>query len=586
MPRPLISAAGTAPRSGRLWTYLTLVATGATLVLGALAASAVSTGNAFSWSVLALGLAIVLSHAAVFVLSNRIDALVVGSEEAILVAALLVAPDELGAALVISVVIYPIGQRYLGVTERMRRPSIEKLIFNAATQLIGGAAALATYGIGSRLWTADVPAALLGAMASFLASHVLVVGVIRAATGARSDARESRASVIRASRASVAVSLVGLLIGLSAATASQPAWFVLGSAALLYVAARSLARQAIHVETVDRLLDAAPHVLAPGDVDAQIIEHACRLLACEHGTITATPRASGGMLGVPIAGSEGIPEYLVVEGRLGTHRSFDREDRELLEGLADLAGPARQQRQLVAALERSEASRGAILGALAHDLRSPMAVASSALQSLSLLVSRSDVPAALPLVEAADRNATRALRILDELLALEQAALSPRVRGVTDPAAAAHQVRETYGDLVEVVGGPEISLAVDGRAVGRIMDNLVANAIKHAPGSRVHIGWMIAGDEGLLTVDDDGAGIPEELRATLTGPFRQRDDSVTGVGLGLYLAQRFAELAGGRLEIGESDSGGASMRVYLPVVATGSPADDPIKTGGSGPSSP
>lgn len=578
MPRPLISAAGTAPRTGRIWSYLAIVSTGAVLVLGALTVSAVSTGNALSWSVIALAAAIVLSHGAVFVLSNRIDALTVGSEEAILVAALIVAPDDLGAALVLSVLIYPLAQRFLGVTERMRRPSVEKLVFNAATQLLGGASALVTYGLATETGAGAVPAALLGAALSFLVSHVLVVGVIRAATGRRSDVRESRASVIRAARASAAVSLVGVLVGLAAATSSVPALFVLSSVALLYIAARSLARQAIHVETVDRLLDAAPHVLAPGDVDGQIIDHACRLLACETGTITATPPDGSGMLGVPIDGAAGRPEYLVVQGRLGTHRSFDREDRELLEGLADLAGPARRQRQLVAALERSEASRGAILGALAHDLRSPMAVASSAVQSLAAMLARSDLAGVRPLVDAADRNTSRALRILDELLTLEEAALSPRVPGSSDPATAADQVRETYGHLVEVVGGPAVALAVDERAVARIIDNLVANAIKHAPDSRVHIGWSASGDEALLTVDDDGAGIPEELRAELMGPFRQRDERVTGVGLGLYLARRFAELNGGRLEIGESPTGGASMQVYLPLVHGGSAADELVKT--------
>ena len=79
----------------------------------------------------------------------------------------------------------------------------------------------------------------------------------------------------------------------------------------------------------------------------------------------------------------------------------------------------------------------------------------------------------------------------------------------------------------------------------------------------------------LIVVEDAGPGIPEEFRDSIFEPFRQGNEVVThnpGVGIGLSLVTRFAELHGGRAWVEERDGGGASFRVYLPFASA---ADEP-----------
>jgi signal transduction histidine kinase len=74
-------------------------------------------------------------------------------------------------------------------------------------------------------------------------------------------------------------------------------------------------------------------------------------------------------------------------------------------------------------------------------------------------------------------------------------------------------------------------------------------------------------DGAMLTVEDDGPGVPLELRGSIFEPFRQgphRGSQSAGTGIGLSLVQRFAELHGGRAWVQERDGGGASFRVFLP----------------------
>jgi signal transduction histidine kinase len=72
----------------------------------------------------------------------------------------------------------------------------------------------------------------------------------------------------------------------------------------------------------------------------------------------------------------------------------------------------------------------------------------------------------------------------------------------------------------------------------------------------------------VIAVEDDGPGVAEHLRETIFEPFRQGPDAPQhspGVGVGLTLVRRFAELHGGRAWVQERDGGGASFRVFLPA---------------------
>jgi signal transduction histidine kinase len=118
----------------------------------------------------------------------------------------------------------------------------------------------------------------------------------------------------------------------------------------------------------------------------------------------------------------------------------------------------------------------------------------------------------------------------------------------------------------------------DGSKVERIVENLLANTVRHTPPTST-IWIAVAGtDEGaLLVVEDDGAGVSEELRETIFDPFQQGPEAPRhspGVGVGLTLVRRFAELHGGRAWVQDREGGGASFRVLLPF----EPPEPPTST--------
>ena len=119
---------------------------------------------------------------------------------------------------------------------------------------------------------------------------------------------------------------------------------------------------------------------------------------------------------------------------------------------------------------------------------------------------------------------------------------------------------------------------VDAAKVERIVENLLVNADRHTtPDTPVWV-RVVRRDEGvLLTVEDAGGGVPQELRAALFEPFRQGPAAAAhapGVGIGLSLVARFAELHGGRAWVQDRPGGGASFQVLLPDHA------DPATVGG------
>jgi signal transduction histidine kinase len=113
-----------------------------------------------------------------------------------------------------------------------------------------------------------------------------------------------------------------------------------------------------------------------------------------------------------------------------------------------------------------------------------------------------------------------------------------------------------------------VVVSVDAAKVERIVENLLANTLRHTPaGTPVWIRIVPEARGVLLVVEDQGSGVPEEIREMIFEPFRQGPDAPEhspGVGVGLTLVRRFAELHGGRAWVQGRDGGGASFRIFLP----------------------
>ena len=162
-------------------------------------------------------------------------------------------------------------------------------------------------------------------------------------------------------------------------------------------------------------------------------------------------------------------------------------------------------------------------------------------------------------------------RLVADLLLLARADAGRRRRGRpwTWPAWCARQRarRPRSPSATSSRSTPTDSVVVEGSAddLHRLALNLIQNALVHTPaGTHVRV-RLRAEDGALLEVEDDGPGVPAELRHRLFERFvRGLGDTGGGSGLGLAIVRAVAETHGGSVEFGESDGGGARFVVRLP----------------------
>jgi PAS domain S-box-containing protein len=235
----------------------------------------------------------------------------------------------------------------------------------------------------------------------------------------------------------------------------------------------------------------------------------------------------------------------------------------------------RREREAAQRLRALDEMKNTFLEAVSHDLRTPLtSILGSALtlEQTELKLPQED---ALDLVSRIAANARKLERLLSDLLdldRLQRGIVSPQ-RRPTDLAELVHR----SVDGTENPGGRDIHVevesiiaSVDAAKVERILENLVSNAIRHTPdGTRIWIRGF--GQDGgvMLVVEDEGRGIPPDLHEAVFEPFRQAPGSASsghspGVGVGLSLVRRFAELHGGRAWLEDRDGGGSSFHVFLP----------------------
>ena len=240
---------------------------------------------------------------------------------------------------------------------------------------------------------------------------------------------------------------------------------------------------------------------------------------------------------------------------------------------------AQLERALVVEREASQRLRmldemkNTFLQAVSHDLRTPLA----AILGLAITLERGDVH--LEEVDARDLahriadNARRLDRLVTNLLDLDRLArgiVAPKLEP-TDVGALVRRIVAESDLVTESRIHTDIGSVViraDPAKVERIVEKLLANAARHTPpDASVWVSVHPAAGGVTIAVEDDGAGVPADLREALFEPFRQGPDAPQhspGVGVGLTLVQRFAELHGGRAWVQDREGGGASFLVFLP----------------------
>jgi signal transduction histidine kinase len=230
-------------------------------------------------------------------------------------------------------------------------------------------------------------------------------------------------------------------------------------------------------------------------------------------------------------------------------------------------------------VERLVQGQKELLANVSHELRSPLA----RLRMTLALLPREG--AAETRIADAERDLGELERLIDDVLAtarLEATGLPTRLGEVDVRALLAGLAQRGQGDpavagrAVRVEDGPPLTLVADEALLRRALWNLVENAAKYgAPPitlRAVHDGARVA-----LSVTDEGPGVPPEARARVLDPFYRLDAArtpggatPTGVGLGLTLARRVAEVHGGSIVVGPAsvDGGrerGCRVTIALPV---------------------
>jgi two-component system sensor histidine kinase KdpD len=247
----------------------------------------------------------------------------------------------------------------------------------------------------------------------------------------------------------------------------------------------------------------------------------------------------------------------------------------LVSAVVDLAARRRWQAAQVEPLAEAAQQRTALLNAVSHDLRTPLAAAKAAISSLRGPEVTWDEADRHELLATAEHALDRLTDLVTNLLDLSrlQAGALPVLRapvGLDD--VVAHALDSVAADQrVEVDVAPSLpEVVADAGLLERVVANVVENALRYAPADRpVQVVGRALGELVELCVIDRGPGFPGGGTDALFRPFQRGDDvpsNGAGVGLGLAIARGLSEAMGGTVRAEQTPGGGATVVVVLRAV--------------------
>jgi signal transduction histidine kinase len=226
--------------------------------------------------------------------------------------------------------------------------------------------------------------------------------------------------------------------------------------------------------------------------------------------------------------------------------------------------------EMTARLQVSDEQRRRLLADVTHELRTPLSVVRGSLEGIADGVYEADEERVAAILEQT-RLMGRLLEDLQTLSTAEAGGLSLTL----EPTDLEAVVEEVMSAFVPQAAAREVELAtscdgspqlnVDPARIRQVLENLVANAVRHTPvGGTVRIGLARRDDEVELAVSDTGPGIPAEELDSIFDRYTRSADS-GGSGLGLAIARSLVEAHGGSIEAESPPGGGATIRVHLPA---------------------
>ncbi len=233
----------------------------------------------------------------------------------------------------------------------------------------------------------------------------------------------------------------------------------------------------------------------------------------------------------------------------------------------------RKQEDLQEKLRRSEklAAIGQLSAGIAHELGTPLSIVTAKAQRA--LRKKDLSPELTSTLNSIRGEVSRMEYIIRQLLdfsrssSLQKRPVSQSMlaqsslAGVSHEAAGLEVLLKTEGELRGV------NISVDPVRIEQALVNLLRNAIQSTPEGEVVLSWGIDDQWAWYQVDDNGPGIPEEIRPRIFEPFFTTKNVGAGTGLGLSVAHGIVEEHKGRIETTESSLGGSCFQVFLPVTA-------------------
>jgi len=276
-----------------------------------------------------------------------------------------------------------------------------------------------------------------------------------------------------------------------------------------------------------------------------------------------------------------------LEARVGGARGSDEvaQVAATFDHMADRLQAAFEHQQAL------EASRRALVSAVSHDLRTPLATTRAMVEALAdgVVTDEADVRRYLGLIRGEIQHLSRLIDDLFELSQIESGALHLRCL----PIDLAELIAQTLAaqQVAAAAQGIELTCALDPRLPGlrvqadpdrlqRVLRNLLDNALRHTPaGGQVRVEATLDGGQVEIGVGDSGPGIPAGEQERVferfyrAEPSRQRGapaadgapGSGPGAGLGLAIARALVQAHGGRIWATTSPLGGAALRLTLPL---------------------
>ncbi len=348
---------------------------------------------------------------------------------------------------------------------------------------------------------------------------------------------------------------------------------------VVHLAARRAADAAERAAEARALLDLARTVFSGDDSADAVLGHLTRTLAVpaqlyeRHGDGWVRVAGSRSPVDEPVVTAAGTSFRLVTAGRP------DATTVRLLPAYAAQAAAATERHRLRIQANQAEAlaegnrMRTALLAAVSHDLRSPLASLKAAVGTLrqtDIDLSPEDSAALLATIEeGADRLDALIANLLD-MSRVQTGSVQPLLRPSSLEEIAPLAVRGLDGGERVVLHLPDTVplVDVDPGLLERALANVVGNALRYSPPERPASLVAEPGDDPAVVtvlVRDHGPGVAAAARELIFAPFQQLGDATTvdGVGLGLAVARGFVEAMGGTITAEDTPGGGLTMRIRL-----------------------